>query len=134
MAAMQEQQRREFDRYLEHVLAELPLLARTTLDEIPLIVEDYPSPAIRKAEKLRSRDELCGYFEGIAKPDQSISDGFSLPNRIYLFREGNLALATDEFGHVDTEELVRQIRITILHEIGHYLGLSEQDLTDLGYD
>lgn len=127
-------ERIEFDRYLDQVLAELPALAKATLDEIPLIVEDYPSPAIRKAEGLRYRDELCGYFEGVPKPEQSISDGYSLPNRIYVFREGNVALATDEQGHVDAAELLRQIRITVLHEIGHFLGMSEEDLAELGYD
>lgn len=131
---MQSAERIEFDRYLDQVLAELPELAKKTLDEIPLIVEDYPSPAIRKAEGLQHRDELCGYFEGVSKPEQSISDGYSLPNRIYVFREGNVALATDEEGQIDREELVRQIRITVLHEIGHYLGMTEEDLAELGYD
>jgi len=131
---MHSAERVEFDRYLDQVLAGLPALAKSTLDEIPLIVEDYPSPVIRKAEGLRYRDELCGYFEGVPKPEQSISDGYSLPNRIYVFREGNVALATDEEGHVDQAELVRQIRITVLHEIGHYLGMTEEELTELGYD
>lgn len=127
-------ERQAFDKYLDQVLAELPTLAKATLDEIPLIVEDYPSPAIRKAEGLRYRDELCGYFEGVPKTEQSVSDGYALPNRIYVFREGNLSLATDEQGQLDTDELLRQIRITVLHEIGHYLGMSEEDLAELGYD
>jgi predicted Zn-dependent protease with MMP-like domain len=124
----------QFDRYLEQVLGELPELAKSTLAEIPLIVEDYPSPAIRKAEGLVHRDELCGYFEGVPKPEQSIDMGYSLPNRIYVFREGNLALATDEMGQIDAAELQRQIRITVLHELGHYLGMTEEDLAELGYD
>ncbi len=127
-------ERAEFDRLLEQVLAKLPPLAKSALDEIPLIVEDYPSPAIRKAEGLQYRDELCGYFEGVSKPEQSVSDGYSLPHRIYVFREGNLALATDEQGIIDLGELQRQIRMTILHEIGHYLGMTEEDLAELGYD
>jgi predicted Zn-dependent protease with MMP-like domain len=132
--AMDAAERAEFDRYLEQVLAELPPLAKATLDEIPLIVEDYPSNAIRKAEGLRYRDELCGYFEGVPKLEQSISDGFALPNRIFVFREGNLAMATNDEGQVDTAELVRQIRITVLHELGHFLGMTEEELTELGYD
>ena len=131
---MHEAERQEFDRYLDQVLAELPELAKSTLNEIPLIVEDYPSPAIRKAEGLRYRDELCGYFEGVPKSERSIADGYALPNRISIFREGNLALATDENGQVDVAELLRQIRITVMHEIGHYLGLSEEELAELGYD
>lgn len=131
---MNDVERAEFDRYLDQVLAELPPLAKTVLDEIPLIVEDYPSPEICEAEGLEYRDELCGYFEGIPKIEQSVSEGFHLPNRIYLFREGNLALTTDEEGNVDTAELLRQIRITVLHEVGHYVGMTEDDLTELGYD
>jgi predicted Zn-dependent protease with MMP-like domain len=127
-------ERAEFDRYLDQVLAELPPLAKTVLQEITMVVEDYPSPEICAAEGLEYRDELCGYFEGIPKIEQSVSEGFQLPNRIYLFREGNLALATDEAGQIDTAELVRQIRITVLHEVGHYVGMTEDELTELGYD
>lgn len=127
-------ERAEFDRYLDQVLAELPPLAKATLDEIPLIVEDYPSLAIRQAEGLEHRDELCGYFEGVPKFEQSVSEGYRLPNRIYLFREGNLSLAIDEEGQVDTAELLRQIRITVLHEVGHFLGMTEEELAELGYD
>jgi predicted Zn-dependent protease with MMP-like domain len=131
---MNRSEREQFDRILDQVLSELPDLAKATLEEIPLIVEDYPSPSIRKAEGLKYRDELCGYFEGVPKIERSVSDGYVLPNRIYVFREGNLSLAIDEEGNIDSAELQRQIRITVLHEIGHYLGLSEEDLTELGYD
>ena len=131
---MTDAERTEFDRYLDQVLSELPALAKTVLDEIPLIVEDYPSPEICKAEGLEYRDELCGYFEGVPKLEQSVDAGYHLPNRIYLFREGNLALATDDEGQVDTAELLRQIRITVLHEVGHYVGMTEDELTELGYD
>jgi len=131
---MRRADRQEFDRHLDQVLAELPALAKSALDEIPLIVEDYPSPAIRKAEGLRFRDELCGYFEGVPKTEASIMDGYAMPNRIYIFREGVFSLAVDEAGMVEVPELLRQIRITILHEVGHYLGLSEEELAELGYD
>jgi predicted Zn-dependent protease with MMP-like domain len=40
----------------------------------------------------------------------------------------------DETGRVDSAELRRQIRITVLHELGHYLGMSEDDLAELGYE
>ena len=52
---------------------------------------------------------------------------------IHLFRRGLLGISTDEAGRIDHETLEREIRITILHELGHHFGLEEQDLDDLGY-
>ncbi|MGC4005414.1 MAG: metallopeptidase family protein [Pirellulales bacterium] len=98
-----------------------------------LVVEDEPAPDILKHEGLDHAEELCGYFVGISKLDEHVDIGYRLPNRIYVYREGNLAQACDEEGNVDPVELRRQIRITILHEVGHYLGLNEDELEELGY-
>ena len=57
-----------------------------------------------------------------------------LSEAIYLFREGIFNLAADRRGRIDEEELREQIRVTILHELGHHHGLDEDDLAELGYD
>jgi predicted Zn-dependent protease with MMP-like domain len=45
-----------------------------------------------------------------------------------------MAMATNDDGKISRKELRRQIRITVLHEVGHHYGLSEQDLKELGYE
>jgi predicted Zn-dependent protease with MMP-like domain len=80
---------------------------------------------------LRHRDDLCGLYTGVPLTDRSVNP--QIPTDvIHIFREGILRLARRR-GRYDDDELRRQIRITILHEVGHHFGLTEKDLRDLGY-
>ena len=56
-----------------------------------------------------------------------------LSDVIHVFREGVLGMCSDRRGKIDEEELRRQIRITILHELGHHHGLTEEELESMGY-
>jgi predicted Zn-dependent protease with MMP-like domain len=61
--------------------------------------------------------------------ERSVEDPPDLPG-IHIFRRGIIGLAADIGG---ADELERQVRITLLHELGHHFGLDEDDLEDLGY-
>jgi predicted Zn-dependent protease with MMP-like domain len=80
------------------------------------------------------REELCGLHTGVAITDQSVEDSGRLPTDIHLFRVGIVALAGGWGGRDAEERIGDEIRITLLHEIGHHFGLEEDDLADLGYD
>ena len=121
-------ERRRFDELLETVLAALPRRLRTLLDETPLIVEDRPSPALCRELGLEREDLLCGLHTGTPLTERSIEQPDELPETVQLFREGILAHAGD-WQHVQDE-----IRITLLHEIGHHFGLDEDELAELGYE
>jgi len=132
---MDEATRDAFDRLLEGVLAELPADLHELLAEVPLVVEDYPGDDVAAAFDLEYRDELCGLHDGIPLTERSVEGGEApMPDHITIYREGIMAMAADEDGEVDTDELVHQIRITVLHEIGHHFGLDEDQLAELGYD
>jgi predicted Zn-dependent protease with MMP-like domain len=122
-----------FDTQLEAVLAELPQRVHDLLDEVPMIVEDYPSPELMRKMGIRRRVDLCGLYTGIPLTARSVEHSGVLSDAIHLFREGVLSLAIDGNHQIDEAELRRQIRITILHELGHYHGLTEKDLEELGY-
>jgi predicted Zn-dependent protease with MMP-like domain len=128
------QDRQRFDEILEQVLAELPDAVHRILDEVPLIVDDYPSPEVMREAGLKSRDELCGLHDGIPLTEPEHRHWRSEPEGILLYRAGIIAMATTNDGKISRRELRRQIRITILHEVGHHYGLSEEDLKELGYD
>ncbi|MFO0898210.1 MAG: metallopeptidase family protein [Pirellulales bacterium] len=125
--------RERFDRLLESVLAELPPHIHELLEETPLVVEDYPSDDIMDEMGLEYIDELCGLYTGIPLSEPESRAHRNLPDRVMLFREGVLSQAADASGHIATPELRRQMKITVLHEIGHHHGLSEDDLRKLGY-
>jgi predicted Zn-dependent protease with MMP-like domain len=128
------QDRKRFDEILEKVLADLPVAAHRILDEVPLIVDDYPSPEVMKESDAKSRDEICGQHDGIPLTEPEHRHQLEHPDAIRIYRAGIMALATTDEGKISRRELARQIRITILHEVGHHYGLSEEDLKELGYD
>ncbi len=125
--------REKFDRVLEKVLADLPAAVHQILDEVPLIVEDHPSAEIMREMEVTERDELCGLYDGIPLSEPEHRPRRVTPDGILIFREGIMAAATDDAGRVNRQELREQIRITILHEVGHHHGLTEEDLDKLGY-
>jgi predicted Zn-dependent protease with MMP-like domain len=122
-----------FDQQLERVLPELPQQVREFMAHVPLVVEDYPSPAIMRRVGVRHRSALCGLYTGIPLNKRSINDWGVPSDVIHIFRLGILSQSRSPDGHIDDEELRKQIRFTILHEYGHHVGLSERDLRALGY-
>ena len=130
---MNPQQRRRFDELLERVLAELPPTVHELIDKVPLHVEDYPSPRVMEETGVRHREELCGLYTGIPLTERSVTHSGTLPDVVTIYREGILAAASDMDGRVRTKRLLREIRITVLHELAHHHGLDEDELRELGY-
>lgn len=122
-----------FDSVLEEVLDELPEDIQRLLDVVPLYVEDYPAPDVLREHGLTDRTELCGLHTGVPLIERHSETPVQLSNAVFLYREGLLTLAAHESGTVDEEELREQIRVTVLHEFGHFHGLTEEDLDELGY-
>lgn len=122
-----------FDAHLGCVVRELPAQVRSLMNEVPLMVEDYPSNHVMRATGIRHRGELCGLYTGIPITEQSVEQ-WGVPSPIVtLFRQGILDQARTASGAIDPAELREQMRITILHEYGHHHGLDEDELRGLGY-
>jgi predicted Zn-dependent protease with MMP-like domain len=126
--------RRYFDKQLERVLAEMPPLVHELLEKIPLYVEDYPSRQVMKEMGLEFRDDLCGLYTGIPINERSVTQSGDLSDVVTIYREGIWSMAADPHGRVTPKQLRHDIRITILHELAHHHGLSEEELEELGYD
>jgi predicted Zn-dependent protease with MMP-like domain len=131
---MKDSARQRFDREFERVLARLPQSVRDLIDEVPLFVEDHPSTAVMRQMGVERRDELCGLYSGVPLDERGIDLPGRLPDVIFIYRLGILAMAKDDDGVVSTKELRRQIRITILHELAHHHGIGEHELEALGFD
>jgi predicted Zn-dependent protease with MMP-like domain len=124
---------RRFDKILEEVLAAMPPLVRELLEKIALDVEDYPSDQIMDEMDLEFRDELCGLYTGIPLGEKHLESPPHLSDAVMIYREGIVASTADEYGRVTKEGLRKQIRITILHELAHHFGMTEEELEELGY-
>jgi predicted Zn-dependent protease with MMP-like domain len=106
-----------FDDHVKAALDSLPASIASALENIVLLIEDeHPDDP-----------DLFGLYEGIPLPERGDMAG-ELPDRITIFR----IPLEDEFP--DPADLEREIRVTVLHEIGHYFGLDEDRLARLGYD
>lgn len=125
--------RDRFDGILEEVLGELPEHVQRLLEEVPLIAEDEPSREILERMGVRGGAVLCGLYTGIPLMRRSVRHSGTLPDRINIYRRGIMAVARRRGGKMSEEVLKRQIRLTVLHEIGHHFGMGEDDLRELGY-
>lgn len=136
---MKPAERERFDALLDEVLSRLPAALHNLIEEAPLIVEDHPSEELKRELDIEHNDELCGLHTGVPLTERSVE----APDLefIHLFREGIVEMAggwdegLDDAGEpIGGENAIREeIRITILHEIGHHFGLDEVDLERLGY-
>jgi predicted Zn-dependent protease with MMP-like domain len=125
--------RRRFDEQLEWVLEQLPPMIHELIERVPLHVEDYPSDEVMERTGVKYIDDLCGLYTGIPISEKSVMHSGTLPDVVTIYREGILSASADRHGRISTERLREQIRITILHEIGHHHGLNEADLRQMGY-
>jgi len=130
-------ERRLFDEKLDPLVAGLPAPILEQLEEVPVIVEDEPDDALLLDLGMAPGiDDLCGLHSGVALTERSVEAAPDLPDQIMLFRGPIIRLAQSHVpgtGRAAVDELERQIRITLLHEIGHHFGLDEDDLDRLGY-
>ena len=141
---MNRTQQERFDALLEEALEGLPPGVAQVIEEMPVIVEDRPSDELM-AELRRqgvigpddrpggSGDEPMGLHSGIAITEQSVNHSGELPPTIHVFREALVQFAGGWDQEFADEEVYEEIRITLLHEIGHHFGLDEDDLDRLGY-
>jgi predicted Zn-dependent protease with MMP-like domain len=136
-------ERKRFDALLEEVLAGLPARLHHLLEEAPLIVEDRPAATLMAELGIdEDEDVLCGLHSGTPLTERSVGGEDGLPEVIHLFREGIVEHAggwepfqDDDGTWLGGEDaLLHEIRVTLLHEIGHHFGLEEDDLAELGYE
>ena len=115
----------EFDAIVAAALAEMPEPVRQALAEVPVLVEPLPARALLGGEGAISPDVL-GLFVGRSMRDRSVNDPPASPDAIYIYRRNLLRVCAD------AEELRREVRITVQHEVGHLLGLDEGELEQWG--
>jgi predicted Zn-dependent protease with MMP-like domain len=125
--------RQQFDEQLDLVLADMPQQVHDLLNKVPMVVEDYPSPEVMRRAHVRHRNSLCGLYTGIPLTRRSINDWGVPSDVIHIYRQGILSSIGGLHHAVEPAALREQIRITVLHELGHHHGMSESDLRELGY-
>jgi predicted Zn-dependent protease with MMP-like domain len=118
--------RSEFEQVVAKAIAGIPREFRDKLENVVVTVQDWPDPQLLEEMGLPSGRAVFGIYQGIPLIKQSPYQTATFPHRITLF-QGPL----EQFCRTDNQ-LMRQIRKTVLHEIGHHFGISEQRLRELG--
>jgi predicted Zn-dependent protease with MMP-like domain len=116
---MSKRSRRRFEALVADALDELPGWIQGAMDNVAVLVEDRPP---------EGEEELLGLYEGIAQTERLDYAG-ALPDRITLFRSTIEAEAGDS-----DEELRAVVAETIVHEVAHHFGISDERLEALGWD
>jgi Uncharacterized protein conserved in bacteria len=116
---------RPFETLVDRAIATIPMPFAAALDEVAIVIADDPSPEQRRENDLGADDTLYGLYEGVPRTEWG-SDWIAEPNRITLFR---LPLEED---FPDPEDLADEVRITVIHELAHHLGIDDDRLDDLG--
>lgn len=115
-----------FKELVEEALASIPADFRAAMDNIAIVIEQEPTPAQKREAGLEDPDDtLLGLYEGIPLTERTWGHGNVLPDKITLFQGPIEAESEDE------DDLVVAIGETLIHEIGHYFGLSEEEIEEI---
>jgi predicted Zn-dependent protease with MMP-like domain len=118
----------EFDAIVTETLDALPEEFAERIEHVGIEVRDWPDRADRRSAKLGGRRaDPLGFQQGVSELHRSVSRGWELPQRIVIYRGPHRQMCRD------LEHLREEVRKTVLHEIGHYFGLDEDQLRTLGY-
>ena len=117
--------RQQFERLVAEAVTLIPRRFRREMKNLALVVEEEPSPALLDEMEIEPPDSLYGLYQGIPLPERSWTDGNHLPDKITLFQRPIEEDCEDE------EEIRAVIGETLIHEVGHYFGLSEEEIEEI---
>ena len=119
----------EFESIVEETFEQLPEQFKSAIENVGVVVEDYPGDELVKALRLRSRHDLLGLYQGIPLTARGSWYGTHpvTPDKITLYMKNIEARART------AEELRRQIYEVLVHEVGHYFGMNEDEIRAAGY-
>ena len=117
--------RKAFEQLVAEALATIPRRFRKAMRNIAIVVEDEPSEELLDDMEIEPPDTILGLYQGTPLTQRTSSYGNVLPDRVLIFQGPHERAADDE------DDLVVAIGETLIHEIGHYFGLSEEEIEEI---
>ncbi len=117
----------EFDRIVAKAIENIPGEIRQYLENIVISVKKRPSRRMMIEMGIPAGEEPLGLFQGVPMIERSVTVPPLYPDMIYLFQEPLEEMCETR------EELEEEIEITVVHEVAHYIGMTEERLEELGY-
>jgi len=117
--------RAEFSALVEDALREIPRRFRAAMNNVAVVVEDEPPPHILEEMEVEPGDTLFGLYQGTPLPERGWGYGNTLPDRISIYQR------PIEEACADDEEIRDCVAETVIHEFGHYFGMSEEEIEEI---
>ena len=121
-------QRGRFIRLVNRALRDLPHEYKRRLENVEVLVKRRPDAQDRRAAGLARGETMYGFYQGVPLTERGADYGLALPDTITIYQE---PLEQD---FPNEAELVREIGATVLHELAHFFGISDEHLEELGLD
>jgi len=117
--------REQFQRLVIEAVALIPKRFRREMKNLALVVEDEPSAELLADMEIEPPDSLYGLYQGTPLPERTWAYGNNLPDRITIFQRPIEEECDDD------DEVRAVIGETLIHEVGHYFGMSEEEIEDI---
>lgn len=117
----------EFEEVVQDALASIPEGFTHYLQEVAVDIEDEPDEVTCRELRLRSPRQLLGLYRGTPLTRRHVEQSGRFPDRIVIYQRNLERMCRTR------EQMIDQIRRTVLHEVGHHFGLNEKQLRDLGF-
>lgn len=120
---------KRFERLVARALDLLPPEFQTHLENVSVVIDEAPDAELLESMGIDPNDPddaLFGLYEGVPLTDRGYEEVL-LPDQITIYRRPLLEWAESE------EDVIEEVRVTVLHEVGHFFGLDEERLDELGY-
>lgn len=114
--------RRQFEALVREALGVIPRDFRDRLQNVEVVVEDAPSPELLEEMEMAPGDTLFGLYQGTPLTERGWAHGNVLPDRIVIYQRPLEEACADE------DEIFDEVCLTLIHEAGHYFGLSEEEI------
>jgi len=111
--------REEFEKLIKEAIQQIPLKIRKLLDNVEILVDDFPSEAQLNSVHKTNKMSLLGLYQGIPKTKRGVNYANVLPDRITLFQK------PIEYTAQNKEDLKKIIKRVIIHELAHHFGFDE---------
>jgi predicted Zn-dependent protease with MMP-like domain len=115
-----------FRELVEEAIDSIPPRFARHVRNLVVVIEDEPTPEVLADLEMEPDDSLLGLYQGTPLPDRSWGFGNNLPDKITLYQR----IIEEEAGD-DFDEVVATIGETLIHELGHYFGMSEDEIMDI---
>jgi predicted Zn-dependent protease with MMP-like domain len=115
--------RRQFEGLVREAVRSIPRRFRDRLQNVAIVVEDEPGPALLDEMGIEPPDTLFGLYQGTPLTERTWDYGNRLPDRILVFKQ-----PIEDACEGDEDAIFEEICATIIHEAGHYFGLSEEEI------